>query len=104
MITLYHKPACPFCHKVFDAIKEKGIEVEMKDITEDAQAASELEDLGGKMQVPFLLDTDRQKMMYESEDIIAYLDEHYAAPTTSAATAKVRIHRPDAGTCVACEG
>ena len=33
--------------------------------------------LGGKAQVPFLVDTDRDVRMYESDDIIQYLNEHY---------------------------
>ena len=33
--------------------------------------------LGGKEQFPFLVDTDRGEMMYESEDIIEYVKKHY---------------------------
>lgn len=37
-----------------------------------------LEKLGGKQQVPFLVDTENGEMMYESDDIVAYLEENYA--------------------------
>lgn len=36
-----------------------------------------LEKLGGKQQVPFLVDVDHGEMMYESDDIIAYLEDNY---------------------------
>ena len=34
--------------------------------------------LGGKTQVPFLVDPEKGVQMYESSDIIAYLDENYS--------------------------
>jgi glutathione S-transferase len=34
--------------------------------------------LGGKEQVPFMVDTDKGVMMYESEDIIEYLKKNYS--------------------------
>ncbi len=33
--------------------------------------------LGGKEQVPFLVDADKGEMMYESDDIVAYLQANY---------------------------
>lgn len=33
--------------------------------------------LGGLQQVPFLVDTDKGEMMYESSDIVEYLRKHY---------------------------
>jgi glutathione S-transferase len=38
----------------------------------------ELKKLGGKTQVPYLVDPERNVKMYESDDIIAYVEEHYA--------------------------
>jgi glutaredoxin 2 len=37
----------------------------------------ELIKLGGKEQVPFLVDTEKNVKMYESEDIINYVRENY---------------------------
>lgn len=39
--------------------------------------AAELKQLGGKMQVPFLVDPNAQLSMYESDDIIAHLYDAY---------------------------
>lgn len=32
---------------------------------------------GGEDQIPYLVDTRRGVTMYESDDIVAYLEEHY---------------------------
>ncbi len=77
MLTLYVKTGCPFCNKVLDAGGELGIAFDEKDIADDAVAA-ELVSRGGKRQVPYLVDTDRGVAMYESDDIVAYVREHYA--------------------------
>ncbi len=77
MLTLYVKTGCPFCHKVLDAGEELGITFDEKNITDDTIAA-ELVARGGKRQVPYLVDTDRTVEMYESDDIVAYLQAHYS--------------------------
>lgn len=77
MLTLYVKTGCPHCLKVLDTGEEFGIEFEEKNIANDAVAA-ELIARGGKRQVPYLVDNDRDVEMYESGDIDAYLREHYA--------------------------
>ncbi|PIT91068.1 hypothetical protein COU17_02150 [Candidatus Kaiserbacteria bacterium CG10_big_fil_rev_8_21_14_0_10_49_17] len=76
MITLYVKTGCPFCAAVLHKVEELGIEVEQKNIADDA-VANELIEKGGKRQVPYLVDSERGVEMYESSDINDYLDEHY---------------------------
>ncbi len=77
MLTLYVKTGCPFCAKVLETGKELGITFEEKNIVDDA-VATELVTRGGKRQVPYLVDSERNIEMYESADIDAYLREHYA--------------------------
>ena len=77
MLTLFYKPSCPFCHRVLGAAEEIGVTMNLKDIGADPVALDELLEKGGKQMVPFLEDADRGVMMYESGDIIAYLEEHY---------------------------
>ena len=76
MLTLYVKTGCPFCHKVLDASGDLGITFEEKNIADDA-VASELIARGGKRQVPYLVDSERGVEMYESDDIVAYLQTNY---------------------------
>ncbi len=72
MYTLYYKSTCPFCQKVLAFIKENNITVDLKDIM-DQEHADALIAKGGKQQVPFLIDSENDTSMYESDDIIAYL-------------------------------
>lgn len=71
MLELYYSPYCPFCIKVFNAMKNIDVSVELKNIDENQDAARKLVEVGGKRQVPCLFIDG--KPMYESDDIIAYL-------------------------------
>ncbi|MEK7101550.1 MAG: glutathione S-transferase N-terminal domain-containing protein [Patescibacteria group bacterium] len=76
MLTLYVKTGCPFCAKVLNTGAELGISFEEKNIADDAVAA-ELVARGGKRQVPYLVDSERNVEMYESADIAEYLRTNY---------------------------
>jgi glutathione S-transferase len=78
MLCLYVTTYCPYCHKVQTHLDEAGIPYEIRNVQENAAWREEMLKLGGKMQVPFMLDTERAVSMYESDDIIAYANEHYA--------------------------
>jgi glutathione S-transferase len=101
MLTLYYKPTCPFCRRVVAVIERLELEVEMKNIEENQGYRDELLEHGGKQQVPYLVDADKEVAMYESDDIVAHLQTHYGEDTGSAA--KPRVHVSDA-TCTSCEG
>jgi len=79
MLTLYVKTGCPFCAKVKNTIAELDIEdrIEERNIADDG-VVDELLEKGGQQMVPFLVDGEREVSMYESDDIISYLKEHYA--------------------------
>lgn len=57
--------------------EEGGIEFELKDIYSDPSIMEELIKRGGKKQVPYLVDDEKGVEMYESDDIIEYLNENY---------------------------
>lgn len=75
MFVLYTSPTCGYCLAVKEFAKEKNIELEIRDITE-GDNMGELIEKGGKMQVPFFVDTETGESMYESVDIMAYLTAH----------------------------
>ena len=75
MLTLYYRPTCPFSRKVLLAAKDAGIGLQVCDIDEQVHY-DELMRMGGKAQVPFLVDKKRGAQLYEADDIIAYLNEH----------------------------
>lgn len=76
MLTMYVKTGCPYCALALEAVTTLGLTVEQKNIADDAVAA-ELIARGGKRQVPYLVDTDKGIEMYESGDIVAYLEKTY---------------------------
>ena len=72
MLDLYIMETCPYCKKVMSFMDEKGIKYNKIDISEKS-AEDALIQAGGKRQVPFFVDKDRNIQMYESLDIIEYL-------------------------------
>ncbi len=102
MITLYHKPTCPFCRRVTAVIDRLELQelVGMKDVSTDEAILQELIETGGKRQVPYLIDTDHDVAMYESDDIVTHLQKHYGE---NPGGGKERVHISDS-TCIACEG
>lgn len=81
MIEIYLAERCPFCVKVRVYMEQKGIPYVLKPVVLGSASSSlkeELKRLGGKTQVPYLVDPERGVKMYESDDIIAYVEEHYA--------------------------
>lgn len=73
MITLYTKPFCPYCQKVKVRIDELAIPYTEKSV-EDENNLKELIEKGGKRMVPYMVDEDNGIAMYESGDIITYLE------------------------------
>lgn len=78
MIELYQFEGCPYCAKVREALSRLEIDYICRTVPKHSPKRQFLMQLGGKQQVPFLVDQDRGVMMYESDDIIAYLEKHYA--------------------------
>ena len=72
MFDLFILETCPYCKKVITFLDENNIDYIKHDI-DDPKEEETLIKLGGKRQVPFLVDTDRNIQMYESDDIIEYL-------------------------------
>lgn len=72
MFELFILDYCGYCKKVMSFMNEHGIPYRTINI-EEPQNEEELIRLGGKRQVPFLIDRERNVEMYESDDIIEYL-------------------------------
>jgi len=72
MLELFMLSTCPYCHKVMDFMDEHGIAYKTIDIS-NIQNEEALIKIGGKRQVPFLIDRENNVEMYESGDIIEYL-------------------------------
>lgn len=78
--TLYHFSACPFCVRVRRFLEAESINIMQKDTRLDSTACEELQQGGGKTQVPCLKieDNGQIQWMYESDDIIEYFRKQAA--------------------------
>ena len=80
-LVLYQFKACPFCVKVRRSIKRQGLKIETGDAKRSESAKAELLAGGGKVKVPCLRieQADGQvEWMYESSDIISYLEQRFS--------------------------
>ncbi len=78
-LKLYQFYACPFCVKTRRAIKRLNLKVETRNAQAAGEFRKELELSGGKIKVPCLKVevAGEASWIYESNDIIKYLDEHF---------------------------
>lgn len=83
MLELYQAEDCPHSATVREKLTELGCsyvahnprlaEGEVKNETTNEA----LEAIGGESQIPFLVDTNRGEIMYESDEIVEYLEQVY---------------------------
>jgi len=86
MLELYQAEGCPHCGKVRDKLTDLGLSYvthnprlpggEGGDVTNEV-TYREMTELGGQDQIPYLVDTGRGVTLYESDDIVEYLQTHY---------------------------
>ncbi len=77
MLELYDFEGCPYCRKVREALSELDLDYLARPVAKGSPRRKELERRGGKVQVPYLVDPNTDTELYESDDIIAYLNETY---------------------------
>lgn len=74
-LELYIFDTCPFCRRVIGEINKSGRDdITFYNILKDDEAKNRLIEVGGKKQVPCLFIDG--KPMYESGDIIKWLEEN----------------------------
>lgn len=81
-MSLYHYQACPFCIKVRRTIKRLALSIETIDTRQDTSQRDALLNGGGQIKVPCLrIDNDNgtTTWMYESSDIVNYLQKRFDA-------------------------
>lgn len=79
-LRLYQFRACPFCIKVRRHMHRLNVPVQTVEASRGTAARTELEEQGGKSQVPCLrIETEQGvQWLYESSAINDYLSEHFA--------------------------
>lgn len=80
-LALYHFPTCPFCIKVRREMARLSLPISLRDAQHNPGHRADLMQSGGKIQTPCLKITDGQgneQWMYESNDIIQYLQQRFS--------------------------
>lgn len=75
-LTLYVKTGCPYCAAAIHKLEELGLKWDEKNVS-DPSVVEELIKRGGKKQEPYLVDSATGIEMYESDNIIEYLEDTY---------------------------
>ena len=86
MLELYQSEDCPYCKKVRARLSELGISYVIHNPRLPGDAGGDVTNeltydeltTAGEDQIPYLVDTDRGTTIYESDDIVEYLETHYA--------------------------
>ncbi|MCL1095039.1 MULTISPECIES: glutathione S-transferase N-terminal domain-containing protein [Shewanella] len=78
-MTIYEYKACPFCVKVRRSLRRQGLNIVTLDAKQEPHKNTLLTE-GGKLQVPCLKieDAGQATWMYESSEIIGFLDKKFA--------------------------
>ena len=80
-LALYHFNSCPFCIKVRHEMARLSLPIQLREAQHDAKHRVDLLQGGGKLQTPCLQIADEKgniQWMYESNDIIKYLQHRFA--------------------------
>ncbi len=78
-MSLYQLYACPFCIKTRRTLRKLNLPIELKSVAVGSPYREELEQGGGKIQVPCLRiqQNGEDQWMYESSEIIDYLNQRF---------------------------
>lgn len=77
LLVLYNFELSPYCRKVREVLNELNLDYRTENVARRSTRRPELVERGGTMMVPFLIDPNTGVEMYESDDIVEYLEEQY---------------------------
>ncbi len=72
-ITIYSTPTCHFCHMAKDFFKEKGLEFEDFDVSQDLEKRQEMIDKSGQMGVPVIIIDEKMTVGFNKPQIVEFL-------------------------------
>jgi len=77
-LEVYEFESCPYCRKVREVLSILDLEAVIRPCPKGgSRFRDEVRARGGKALFPYLVDPNTGKELYESDDIIAYLYQHY---------------------------
>ena len=78
-LELYSFEASPFCRIVRESLSSLEIPYLLHNVAKDSPGREVFAERSGRMLVPYLIDPNTGIEMFESSDIVHYLEETYAA-------------------------
>jgi glutathione S-transferase len=78
-LELYSFEASPFCRLVREVLSSLELPYLLHNVGKGSPRREEFVERSGKMMVPYLVDPNTDTAMFESADIVRYLEETYAA-------------------------
>ena len=92
VLTLYQAEWCPHSHRVRQRLTELGLPFVAMQVEPRPEDRHELRDASGDDAIPVLV-TDEGEAIGDADEIIAWLDAHYAEPETARGhRAQARAH------------
>jgi glutathione S-transferase len=79
-LELYSFEASPFCRIVREALCSLELEYLLHNVAKGSPRRSAFVERSGRMMVPYLVDPNTGVAMFESAEIVRYLEETYARP------------------------
>lgn len=81
-LELWSFEASPFCRLVREVLCELELPHLLHNVAKGSAGRPAFEERSGKMMVPFLVDPNTGTELFESADIVRYLEEQYAQPAS----------------------
>ncbi len=78
-LELWSFEASPYCRLVREALCELTLPYRLHNVGKGSAARASFQAMSGRMMVPYLKDPNTGAALFESADIVAYLDKTYAA-------------------------
>ncbi len=79
-LELWSFEASPYCRLVRERLCELELPYVLHNVAKGSPKRAAFVERSGKMQVPYLVDPNTGRALFESADIVAYLERTYAAP------------------------
>lgn len=77
LLELYNFEASPYCRKVREALCELNLDYIARNVAKGSARRPEFLARSGKIMVPYLIDPNTNTEMFESDDIVRYLEKTY---------------------------
>jgi glutathione S-transferase len=87
-LELWSFEASPYCRLVREVLCELELPYILHNVAKGSPRRQDFVLRAGKMRVPYLFDPNRAVGMFESEDVVRYLEQHYAARHRAATAPK----------------